>query len=193
MAKRTFAKLYPHDYVMRRLVLPFIPDFVEPNHVTIFRMVATPFVLWILFLGNFVIGLPLFVLVAFTDVIDGSLARVRRKITPWGIFFDPIADKFLIGSVTLVIALKYYHPLIVFPAIALDMLPAIVFLARARPNGQIMMANVWGKVKMFLQFSSLALLLLAIALDLGNLAVVGEGVLGVSLVFSLIAAITYSL
>lgn len=178
---------------MRWLILPFIPDAVAPNHVTILRMIMTPFVLWLLFLGNYVVGVPLFVLVAFTDVVDGSLARVRNKITPWGIFFDPIADKFLIGSVTLVIALKYYHPLIVFPAIALDMLPAIVFLARARPNGQIMMANVWGKAKMFLQFTSLACLLLAITLELGNLAAAGEVILGISLIFSLIAAVTYSL
>lgn len=191
--KRTFAKLYPHDHVMRYLVLPFVPEFVQPNHVTILRMILTPFVLWLLFLQEYVIGVPLFVLAAFTDLVDGSLARVRNQITPWGIFFDPVADKFLIGSVALVIALQYFHPIVVFTAIALDLLPAVVFLSRPKGQGQVMMANTWGKAKMFLQFLSISALLLGIALGVPLLIAAGEITLGVSLFFALVAAVTYSL
>lgn len=193
MPRRTFAKLYPHDHVMRYLVLPLVPEFVQPNHITTLRMVLTPFVVWLLYLGNFTVGLPLFVLAAFTDLVDGSLARVRKQITPWGIFFDPIADKMLIGSVALVIALRYFHPAVVFVAIALDLLPAVVFLSRAKPAGRIMMANVWGKTKMFLQFCAIASLLIGIALGAEGLIDAGEITLAISLVFALIAAVTYSL
>lgn len=193
MAARKFTKLYPHDHIMKAVVLPFVPEVMRPNHFTIARMMLTPFVLWLLFVEEYMLGVPLFVLTAFTDVIDGSLARVRKQITPWGIFFDPIADKLLIGSVALLIALQYFHPIIVFVAIALDLLPAIVFLSRLHPDGSIMMANVWGKVKMFLQFSSIALLLLGITLNLTGLIDVAEIVLVVSLFFGLVAAVTYSL
>ncbi len=193
MSQRGFAKLYPHDYVMRATVVPFVPRWMLPNHITMFRMVLTPFVIWLLFLGEYRFGIPLFVLAAFSDILDGSVARIRQQITPWGIFFDPVADKCLVGGVALTVALQYFHPILVFVAIALDLLPAMVFLARKDAAGQMMMANVWGKAKMVLQVSALLALLIGISMDSGNFVILGEGILGVSLIFALIAVVTYSL
>ncbi len=193
MSQRGFAKLYPHDYVMKYTFVRLVPWFVRPNHITLFRMVLTPFVVWILFLGDYRLGIPLFVLAAFTDILDGSVARIRKQITSWGIFFDPVADKLLVGGVALTVALKYFHPILVFVALSLDLLPAMVFLSRKNPNNQMMSANVWGKTKMFLQFLSLTSLLLGIFYGMETWIVAGEFTLGVSLAFALIAAITYSL
>lgn len=36
----------------------------------------------------------LYFLAKFTDMLDGCLARIRNKITPWGEFIDTLADKF---------------------------------------------------------------------------------------------------
>lgn len=193
MAQRSFTKLYPHDYVLKYTLIPLIPSWIRPNHVTILRMLMTPFVVWVLFLGDLALGIPLFVFTAFTDVVDGSLARIRKQVTPWGIFFDPVADKLLVGSVALTIAIQHFHPILVFVAIAIDLLPAMVFLARKNPQNQLMGANVWGKMKMVLQFTSLALLLLGIFFSLPGLIIAGEVVLGISLIFAIIAAVTYSL
>jgi CDP-diacylglycerol---glycerol-3-phosphate 3-phosphatidyltransferase len=177
---------------MKALILPFIPAFVHPNHVTMLRFLLTPLVLGLLYSEQYVFGVPLFILAAFTDAIDGSLARVRKQITPWGIFFDPIADKFLIGSVALIVALQYFHPGVVFLAIILDMLPSLRW-ASTKYAGTIMAANLWGKSKMFLQFVSITLLLCGIVFQMPWLINLGEGVLVVSLLFSTIAVITYSL
>lgn len=193
MSRRAFSQLYPHDHIMRYTIVPLIPRWIRPNHVTIFRMLMTPFVVWLLFLEDYRLGIPLFIFAAFTDVLDGSLARLRQQITPWGIFFDPVADKLLVGGVALTVAIQYFHPILVFVAIALDLLPAIVFLSRKNPGNQIMMANVWGKTKMVTQFLSLTSLLFGIFLQIPSLVALGEGALGVSLVFALIAAVTYSL
>lgn len=193
MAQRGFAKLYPHDYVMRYTFVPLVPRWITPNHITLFRMALTPFVVWILFLGDYALGIPLFVLAAFTDMLDGSVARLRHQITPWGIFFDPVADKMLVGGVALTVALKYFHPVLVFVAIALDLLPALVFLSRKNPGGEMMKANVWGKVKMVLQFFALTALLFGIFTGSSALITAGEVILGISLGFALIAAVTYSL
>lgn len=193
MTQRSFTKLYPHDFIMKYTVIPLVPRWIRPNHVTILRMLMTPFVVWVLFLGDLRLGIPLFVFAAFTDVLDGSLARLRKQITPWGIFFDPVADKLLVGGVALTIAIQFFHPILVFVAIALDLLPAIVFLSRMNPGNQMMAANVWGKTKMVLQFVSLTLLLLGIFFGQDSLIVAGEGILGLSLAFALIAAVTYSL
>lgn len=193
MSQRGFAKLYPHDHVMRYTFVPLVPRWITPNHITLFRMALTPFVVWVLFLGDYRLGIPLFILAAFTDMLDGSVARIRRQITPWGIFFDPVADKMLVGGVALTVALKYFHPALVFVAIALDLLPALVFLSRTNPGKDMMKANVWGKVKMVLQFLALTALLFGIFWNSVNLILAGEVILGISLLFALIAAVTYSL
>lgn len=186
-------KLYPHDYVLRAVVLPLVPHFVTPNHITVARMILTPVVLYLLTTSNFVFGVPLFILASFTDMLDGSIARIRRQITPWGILFDPIADKMLIGLVALVFALKYYHPIIVITAVVFDLLPLSIWLLRARGERGIMMANTWGKGKMVLQFLSITALLLGVTLRLGGFIDVGEGLLVLATAFAAIATITYSL
>lgn len=193
MAQRSFLKLYPHDHIMKYAVIPLIPLWVRPNHITVLRMIMTPFVIWLLFSGELLIGIPLFIFAAFTDIVDGSLARLRSQVTPWGIFFDPVADKLLIGSVALTIAIRYFHPIIVILAIVFDLLPSIIFLSRKHPKDQVMSANSWGKAKMFLQFSAMTLLLVGIFLHVPLLISAGEIVLAISLVFALIATVTYSL
>ena len=189
---RDMTKLYPHDYVMRVVILPLVPKFVHPNHITVVRFLMTPIVLWLLFTEQYTWAVPLFILAAFTDALDGSVARVRKQVTPWGIFFDPIADKLLIGSVALLVALQYFHPVIVFSALMLDILPSLRW-ASTRYAGTIMAANVWGKLKMFLQFSSLTLLLLGIVFNVPALIQLAEYVFVASLVFAGIAVATYSL
>ncbi len=190
---RNPAKLFPQDYVLRAVLLPFIPDFIKPNHVTALRLVLTPVVVYLLATNNLTFGVPLFIFTAFTDMVDGSLARVRKEITPWGILFDPVADKLLVGLVVLVFALRYYNWMVVLTAVAFDLLPLTIWLLRAKANRAMMMANLWGKSKLFLQMASIGLLLLAILLRLPGLIIVGQIVLVIATVLGAIAAVTYSL
>lgn len=192
MPEEQAPRLYPQDHVMKVTILPFIPDFIQPNHITIVRMLMTPIILWCLSIESYAWALPLFVIAAISDVVDGALARTRNKITPWGIFFDPIADKLLVGSVALLVGLQYYHPLLVFFAIFLDTLPSIRW-ASQKTSGGLMAANRWGKAKMVLQCVSLGLLLLGIVIQIPALIIAGEIVLVASILFSIVALITYSL
>lgn len=192
MARNPY-KLYPHDYVLRAIALPFIPRFVMPNHLTVLRLLMTPVVIGLLAFGNLTLGVPLFIAAAFTDALDGSLARVRRQITPWSILFDPIADKLLIGLVALTFALQYYPPILVVAAVVFDLLPMTIWFLRAKQNRALMMANGWGKAKMLLQFASMTILLLAVLLHVPVLVTVGASVLVASTVLAAIAAVTYSL
>lgn len=109
MFERDPTKLFPHDHILRYTVVPLIPRFITPNQVTLFRMLVTPIVLVLLALEEFALGVPFFLFVAFTDALDGSLARLRHQITPWGTFYDPLADKLLIGSVVLLVVVKYIN------------------------------------------------------------------------------------
>lgn len=186
-------KLFPHDYLLRATMLRVVPDFVKPNHLTMARLLLTPFVVYLLVTEQFVVGLPLFVLTAFTDALDGSLARTRRQITPWGIVFDPVADKLLIGLVAVAVAVKYFHPAVVAGAIFFDVLPLLVWMLRAKQQRGIMMANLWGKSKMIMQFLAVSSLLLGLALQLPVLVEAGEWLLIVAVALGAVAAITYSL
>lgn len=193
MSQQTPIKLYPQDHALRYTILPLIPKWVRPNHLTILRMLMTPFVVWLLYIGDYALGTPLFVFAVFTDLLDGVIARVRNQITPWGIFFDPVADKLLVGCVALTIGLRYFHPVLVFVAIALDLLPAILLLSRKIPSTKPVSANIWGKTKMVLQFCAFASLLIGIQIGSRGMIDGGEIILGISLAFALIAAVTYSL
>src|SRR3989339_879810 len=99
MLHRDPSKLFPHDHIMRYTFVPLVPRFVTPNMITIARMVLIPFILYFLFSNEYGIGVPLFLFAAFTDALDGSVARLRHQVTEWGTFYDPLADKLLIGSV----------------------------------------------------------------------------------------------
>ena len=74
------AEIHPHDHFMERAILRLFPPTVTPNQVTMFRFLATPVVFFITVFEWYVPGTILFLLVAFTDAIDGSLARTRHQI-----------------------------------------------------------------------------------------------------------------
>lgn len=188
----TAPKLYPHDKVMKALVLPFVPAFVKPNYVTAFRLLFTPVIFYLFMKGYFTLAVPAFIFAAFTDALDGSLARVRNQITPWGIFFDPLADKLLIGGTALLVAINYYHPIIIILALVLDVMPSILWASTKR-GMVVMMANWWGKTKMILQVLSMTVLLIGIMTNNPGMISFGEVTLGISLVFAFIAVVTYSL
>src|SRR3989338_2143389 len=111
MLHRDPSKLFPHDYVMRYTFVPLVPRFITPNMITVFRMVLVPFILYFLFYDNFQIGVPLFLFAAFTDALDGSVARLRHQVTEWGTFYDPFADKLLVGSVVILVVMQHINPI----------------------------------------------------------------------------------
>ncbi len=184
-------QLYPHDYLMKPII-DMIPEFLRPNHFTIARMVLTPVVLALLFFEVYDYGVPLFIIVTFTDAIDGSLARWRRQITKWGTFYDPVADKLLIGSVILLILLQHVNPLLGYIIIMLEALMMIGGWYKRR-KGEKCQANVWGKIKMLLQVSGVVFLLLALWLGVDMFVPISNGTLILAVLFAVVALLTYSL
>ena len=72
-----------------------------PNLLTSSRILLVPVFLYFLF-SDFshgkLLALIFFVIAAITDAYDGKIARKHNIVTKFGIFFDPLADKFLILS-----------------------------------------------------------------------------------------------
>lgn len=185
-------KLYPHDHAMKWVVLPLVPKWITPNQVTIFRFLATPFVVWALAIDAYAWSIPLFIFVAFTDVIDGSLARVRNQVTEWGTFFDPIADKMLITLAAIVVVVRTVGWWLTTLVIFVELVIVLGGLVHKR-SGNVVSANHWGKAKMFLQVSGVGLLLLSSAFGASGLLTAGIVVLLVSVVFAVMSLMTYGL
>ena len=72
-----------------------------PNLLTSSRILLVPVFLYFLF-SDFshgkLLALIFFVIAAITDAYDGKIARKHNIVTKFGIFFDPLADKFLVLS-----------------------------------------------------------------------------------------------
>jgi len=185
-------ELYPHDKLMAMIVLPFIPKKIHPNHFTVLRFLLTPFAIWGLAIGAYNWSIPFFLFVGFTDIIDGSLARVRNKVTEWGTVYDPIADKVLVSLATVVVVADAIGWWLAIPLIFFELAIAMGG-ARKRYDGKIVTANYWGKTKMATQMLGITLVLCSLAASLPVLATVGTYVLLASIVLAIMSLITYSL
>ena len=192
MESRDPTKLFPHDYLMRYTFNVIIPRCITPNMVTIFRMICTPLVLWLLYVENYSVGVPFFLFVAFTDAIDGSMARLRHQITPWGTFYDPVADKLLISSVVVLVVVKYVKVIFAGIIILPELLIVIGGLLHKR-QGLITSANIYGKTKMFLQVLGVVFLLIALWAGFDLFIPVSVGTLSLAIVFAIISLFTYGL
>lgn len=192
MFERDPHKLFPHDHILRYTLIPLIPHFITPNMVTMFRIVMTPVVLWLLYTSQFEIGVPLFLFVAFTDAIDGTLARLRKQVTDWGTFYDPLADKVLIGSVVLLVVVQHVNVIFGLFIISIEVVLLIGGFIRKR-QGKLIGSNVFGKTKMFLQVAGVLMLLIALWAGFDLFIPISVGTLSLAIVFAVISLFTYGL
>ena len=95
-----------------------------PNILTVSRILATPLFLAMLFSegahwrGAAVI---VFLMASLTDLYDGRLARARDRVTEFGRFMDPLADKILVTSALVAFALgRLVNAWIVVPIVVRD-------------------------------------------------------------------------
>ncbi|MBI4020725.1 MAG: CDP-alcohol phosphatidyltransferase family protein [Candidatus Aenigmarchaeota archaeon] len=70
-----------------------------PNHWTVFSLVPTVVALWFLVQEAFLAAAGLFIIAAFLDVVDGSVARVMGKVTRLGAYLDTIVDRYVEGII----------------------------------------------------------------------------------------------
>lgn len=111
-----------------------------PNALTLLRILAIPVVLVLLYRGEDAAAATVFVLAAVTDFLDGRLARRRggAATSHLGTILDPVADKLMLSSVAVVLAVRGLLPA---PLVAilvgrdiLTLLGSVVFRGKIRVN-----------------------------------------------------------
>lgn len=76
-----------------------------PNALTILRLLAVPLTVWLLLHGQPCFAFWLFVAAGVTDAVDGAVARLANARTVLGTWLDPLADKALLVSVYVTLAM----------------------------------------------------------------------------------------
>jgi cardiolipin synthase len=185
-------KFFPQDKILGKTILRIFPASVKPNHLTVFRFLASPFVAVLMFYKSYSFGLIAFLLVAFTDALDGSMARNRGQITKWGKAYDPLADKILIATVLFTIVLRYIDFWTSMIIAFLEIVIVIVAWKRKEKGGQIQ-ANIWGKVKMCLQVLGVTILLFSVIFNWAGLLPFASGVLYLAIAFALVSLLSYGI
>ena len=80
--------------------------FTVPNQLTFLRLGFLPFFIVLIFYEQYGWALLILLLAAATDGMDGLLARTLNQKTALGAYLDPIADKLLLSSSFVVLALE---------------------------------------------------------------------------------------
>lgn len=75
--------------------------FTLPNIISLFRIAISPVLYYLLISGDRIYvsaGCILFLVGAYSDYLDGMLARKYKEVTRAGVFMDPLADKILTAA-----------------------------------------------------------------------------------------------
>ncbi|MCA1817744.1 MAG: CDP-diacylglycerol--glycerol-3-phosphate 3-phosphatidyltransferase [Acidobacteria bacterium] len=141
-----------------------------PNALTASRIFVVPLLVVVLLtpysedwlgLPRHVLGVALFLGAAFTDFLDGQIARRRQQVSRLGQLLDPIADKLLVSAALISLVENQLAPawavvIIVGREFAVTGLRSI-----AATEGVIIPASRMGKFKMLAQVVTVALLIVA--------------------------------
>jgi cardiolipin synthase len=76
-----------------------------PNQITLLRLGFLPFFVILIVYEHYDWALAVLVFVALTDAVDGYLARTLHQKSALGAYLDPIADKLLLSSSFIVLAM----------------------------------------------------------------------------------------
>jgi CDP-diacylglycerol--glycerol-3-phosphate 3-phosphatidyltransferase len=172
-----------------------------PNFLTITRIFFVPLLVSALVaqdvvfqfggfaVTNDLLALAIFLAAAFTDLLDGYLARRLGQVTTIGTLLDPIADKLLISAALIALVQVQVTPgwlaiLLIGREFAVTGLRSI-----AAAEGYTIHASDLGKTKTISQVAGITILLLSIRHP--ALVAAANWTMGLVVLFSIISAVDY--
>lgn len=151
-----------------------------PNKLTVFRIFITIFIIIILLFPFHAIGISsiklfinesivvslkyiiagvLFIIGCLTDFVDGYIARKYNMVTELGKMLDAIADKILVNSVLIILAVQgIIHPLIPVIIVSRDTIVDVIKMIVGNKKGAVA-AIKSGKIKTTFMMVGLSLTL----------------------------------
>src|ERR1700688_4891569 len=133
-----------------------------PNQLTFLRLGFLPFFIIFVLYRHYSWALAILILAALTDFMDGTLARTLQQKTALGAYLDPIADKLLLSSSFVALALtgqiRWWLTILVLGRDVLILITAAVILATVgyRPFPPSIYGKITTTLEIFLVFVVLA-------------------------------------
>lgn len=137
-----------------------------PNILTIFRIIAIPFLFLFYYLpfpGHHLVTAIVFAIAAITDWLDGYLARHWQQSSSFGAFLDPVADKLLVAVALVIIVSEHPMTFLSIPAAIIIGREIVIsalreWMAELGKRASIAVSFI-GKIKTSVQMLSLVILL----------------------------------
>ena len=173
-----------------------------PNKLTILRIILIPVFVAVYFINaipyNYLIAAVVFVVAAFTDFLDGYIARKYNLVTNLGKFLDPIADKVLVAAALIVMLVVPNGGAAILPAYSSIFVAVILareliisgFRMVAAAKGKVLAADKAGKIKTFTQDIAITVLLVGAEFQAGvytAMNIVGLIILGLATLLTIIS------
>ena len=143
-------------------------NFTLPNLLSLLRMGLVPLFVIAVLDGRAGRALAVIAIAGVTDALDGFIARFWRQQSPLGAYLDPAADKLLLVSAYVVLAVPNLRPGLAIPpwisalVITRDVVIVIVALVLYLAVGVTKFPPSWiGKTNTFVQVATVFLVLLS--------------------------------
>lgn len=181
-----------------------------PNKLTVGRIALVPlFVATLLidFPFNNVVALIIFIAASLTDLFDGKIARKRNLVTDFGKFADPLADKILVLAALLCFVQNGLCDCIAVIIVLFREFAVTSIRLIAASKGQVVAANIWGKVKTVTQMIAVIVILIfqsildflvntALTVDIyftleNTFQIAGMVLIWISTIFAIISGVIY--
>lgn len=182
-----------------------------PNKLTVLRLIFVPFYVFFLLMPSiphhYIIAVLLFGASAYTDYLDGKIARERNMITDFGKFADPLADKIMVlAALACFVQIELTDAVVLILIVAREFTVTSIRLV-ASSQGKVVAANIWGKVKTVSQIIAiLIVMIMQYILELNTLKIIqlqnteqmififniiGNVFMWISVIFTLLSGIIY--
>ena len=166
-----------------------------PNELTFLRLVFLPFFIIFIYYDRYAWALGILIAAAASDALDGLLARRLDQKTALGAYLDPIADKLLLSSSFLILALKgkiqWWLTILVLgrDVLILTAAAAILVVAGYRPFPP----TLYGKATTFTQIVLIVLVIAAAVVDSRWLWTIRSVLTYLVAAFTVLSGLHYSL
>lgn len=182
-----------------------------PNKLTVLRLIFVPFYVFFLLMPSiphhYIIAILFFGAAAYTDHLDGKIARKNNMITDFGKFADPLADKIMVlAALACFVQIGLTNAIILILIVSREFMVTSIRLV-ASSSGKVVAANNWGKAKTISQIVAVLLvMIMQYVLELNGMKVISladtaqtvwyfniisDVLMWIATVFTLISGITY--
>jgi CDP-diacylglycerol--glycerol-3-phosphate 3-phosphatidyltransferase len=168
-----------------------------PNTITVVRVGVVPILLLLPWFPDRSSSLFIgwcFTIAAFSDLVDGWLARRGQQVTRIGKLLDPLADKLIVSTALIVLVAVERIPLwaIWMVVVIVGRELAVTGLrGLASSQGQVMAASGYGKIKTFAQNVAIGAMIFYYPSLIFSFHSIGLALLGLATVLTLWSGYAY--